>query len=493
MDKQKSQRLREAMTIACTRGDFEEVFELIRAGQDPRHALPGSLMPLHYAAFHGNLEMVRKLVEEHGCKPGIVDKNDYTPLHYACYGGHQDIVRYLISRRKCDPHIESYVGNLSLHCACFHEVLDASNIGQYCSLHLNEPTNDHFEVAKFLLTEGGCNVTGSHKCAPPLVVHLACRYGTVEFVQFLIEEKSCNPKSQNKDKETPVHVASKYGNVEILRYLVEVKGCSLIQQNKDGNAPLHLACMFQHLETVQYLVKKQQDLTMLSNGNKALPIHIACCKDSLEIVKLVTSQGSDKFNYAKDNNGRTPLHIASAYGSLEVVKWLIEELHCDPNIKDDNLSTPLHYACGHAYVEYDYNEENGINMQIAEYLVVSCGCDPMKSRLMQIACREDLELVKLLTSSNVNCVDEYGNTPLHLACAEAKIEVMEFLILERHCRRDIQNDRGELPLHIACSQLSTKSNKWLRTPTNQLELVMLVSSDCDINVTTKDGGDTQYT
>ena len=83
-------------------------------------------------------------------------------------------------------------------------------------------------IAEFLLTEGGCNVTGSKKHAHPLVVHLSCRYGTVEFVRFLIEQRNYDPNSQNKDKDTPVHLASKYGHVEILRYLVEVQYCSLM-------------------------------------------------------------------------------------------------------------------------------------------------------------------------------------------------------------------------------------------------------------------------
>ena len=95
---------------------------------------------------------------------------------------------------------------------------------------------------------------------------------------------------------------------------------------------------------------------------------------------------------------------------------------------------------------------------MAEYLVARCGCDPMNAALgyslMQIACQEGLELVKALTSKNVNCVDRHGNSPLHLACKDHRVR---FLVLERHCRLEIQNDKGELPLHIACSQVSLET------------------------------------
>jgi len=478
------------MKTACEKGDFEKVFELIKAGQDPKYALPWdqTRKPLHYAAFHGNLEVVRTLVEEYGCNPRSADKNNFTPLHYACYGGHKDVVKYLVSGQKCDPKVKPQKGSLPLYLTCIHEEPDNCSVclfDRYGSLRPEKSTTGHYEIAKFLLTEGGCNVAGSKKHAPPLVVHLACRYGTVEFVQFLIEQKYCHPNSQNKDKDTPVHLASQYGNLEILRYLVEVKQCSLVQQNKDGNTPLHLACMLQHFETVQYLVMKQQDLIMIANHKSELPAHIACCKDSLELVKLVTSPLNI---IAESHNGATPLHVASEHGLLEAVKWLIEELHCDPNIEDDDSLTPLHHACGHKHRYYYYgcfyrNEERvqDKNIQVAEYLVANCGCDPMKIRQgispMQIACKVgNLKLVKALASKNVNCTDGNGDTPLHLACRENRTEIVRFLTLEKHCSQKVQNENGELPLHIACSHES-------------LELVKLVS-DCDINASTMNEEDT---
>ena len=485
MDKEESQRLREAMKTACEEDDFEKVFELIKAGQDPRHAVSEKKRkPLHYAAFHGNLEVVRTLVEEYGCNPQSRDDNSYTPLHYACYGGHKDVVKYLVTQQKCNPCVKGHKGNLPIHFTCIHEVPATHTVhlfGGYSSMRCKEPTSGpgHYEVAKFLLTEGGCNVTGSKKHALPLIVHLACRYGAVEFVQFLIEQQNCCPNNKNKDKDTPVHLASKYGHVEILRYLVEVQHCSLMQQNRDGNRPLHLACMFQHFEIVQYLVGKQQDLTMAANHKKELPTHTACCEDSLEIVKLVTFLSNVK---AKSHNGATPLHVASVHGSLQVVKWLIEEMHCDPNIEDDDSLMPLNYACGHGhryYYGYLYHNEESVqdkNILVAEYLVANCGCDPMKIRgsisPMKIACKAgNLKLVKALTCMNVNCIDRNGDTPLHLACREKQLKIVRFLTqLEKHFSQKLQNKKGELPLHIACSHGS-------------LELVKLVS-DCDVNAST---------
>ena len=45
-----------------------------------------------------------------------------------------------------------------------------------------------------------------------------------------------------------------------------------------------------------------------------------------------------------DFGGNTALHLASANGFIEVVKYLVNELHCDINVKNKSLSTPLSWA-----------------------------------------------------------------------------------------------------------------------------------------------------
>ena len=68
-----------------------------------------------------------------------------------------------------------------------------------------------------------------------------------------------------------------------------------------------------------------------------------------------------------------PLHKD---GLLEVVKWLIEELHCDPNIEDDGSVT----LCIWSYQIHLHHNEQRVNIQVAEYLVTNCGYDSMKIR-----------------------------------------------------------------------------------------------------------------
>merc|ERR1719320_979387 len=65
------------------------------------------LLPMHFAAKEGHVEICKILVEA-----GSYTTNDYydeletdekTPLHYAAYNGHTDVVTYLLEDQRVFP------------------------------------------------------------------------------------------------------------------------------------------------------------------------------------------------------------------------------------------------------------------------------------------------------------------------------------------------------------------------------------------------------
>ncbi len=53
---------------------------------------------LHAAAFSGQTEIVRLLVE-HGAPLNVQEKaNGATPLHFAVYSGHREVIRILVAK-----------------------------------------------------------------------------------------------------------------------------------------------------------------------------------------------------------------------------------------------------------------------------------------------------------------------------------------------------------------------------------------------------------
>lgn len=65
-----------------------------------RHEAYWVLYPLHEAAYSGNLERVRLLIEKDRIGINEQDQSGSTPLHYACMNGHEHIVRYLVDDRR---------------------------------------------------------------------------------------------------------------------------------------------------------------------------------------------------------------------------------------------------------------------------------------------------------------------------------------------------------------------------------------------------------
>ena len=97
---------------------FEEVFEREK---------------LHFAAEDGDVEEVKKLLDE-GYQPNLFDELGKTPLHYAAMRGHLDVMNVLLAAgADVNAHDERVIGDTVL-----------GEVASNCS----------FEVAKILIDAG---------------------------------------------------------------------------------------------------------------------------------------------------------------------------------------------------------------------------------------------------------------------------------------------------------------------------------------------------
>nr|WP_246198629.1 ankyrin repeat domain-containing protein [Wolbachia endosymbiont of Ctenocephalides felis wCfeJ] len=137
----------------------------------------------------------------------------------------------------------------------------------------------------------------------------------------------------------------------------------------------------------------------------------------------------------KDSNGNTLLHYASQNDHLEAVKYLIKK-GASLKAKNKYGKTPLDLALQKNYIS------------IIEFLKKT-QLD-LDEELLATVKGDDLNRVKALVSqgASLEAKDNSNNTPLHNACNNGHVKVVEYLIQEGASLK-AKNKDGEAPLHVA--------------------------------------------
>ena len=108
---------------ASLNGNLEEIKRLVeekhlnplqRVGKTASNAL-------HCAAAAGHL---RYFIEDRGCSAACVDQDGWTPLNYAALHKHLDIVQYLVKKQQIEPFGRTDAGTTALHHACIGGNID---------------------------------------------------------------------------------------------------------------------------------------------------------------------------------------------------------------------------------------------------------------------------------------------------------------------------------------------------------------------------------
>ena len=150
------------------------------------------------------------------------------------------------------------------------------------------------------------------------------------------------------------------------------------------------------------------------------------------------------------------LHLSSRNGWLNITQDLIIKYHFDPQERDDNGNTCLHYAAV------------GNHVDIAEYLVTEYNCDLASNEdgntvLHVAAANGSLDVMKYLVVChyryNPMATNKLGETVLH--CAVEHISVVKYLIIECGCDPMATDKNGRTPLHWAAYWGCSASVQWL--------------------------------
>ena len=389
---------------AFKNGDYKKASELLQKVRDPNnvdllgfypdkykhidcHTYKVSL--LHLAAYHGWLNICHRLITKynhdlhvHKVCQSLIDHSkqfkQYSgslldiskqgqkltvlddvpppppPLFYATLGGHYEVVKYLINECNCDPHQKSAEGETPLYLACLAGHYDiVTYLINKCHSDPNTTIEQMIPVPRSSIPFSSNSTTPlygllsivDHILYTPL--HIACRYGHLDIVKFLVSVSSVDVNSKDSDGYTPLHTACRYSHLDIVECLLTSTLADVNSKNSNGYTPLHTACRYNHSDIVECLLSSTLVDVNIKNNHGDTPLHIACQYGELQIVQLLmsTAQINPMSTNAKHD---TPLHIACAYCNASIVKYLLSTGYIDPMARNRYQETPAQLA-GYGY------------------------------------------------------------------------------------------------------------------------------------------------
>ena len=180
---------------------------------------------LHRAALMGNMDEVKRLIEEERHNPLQVDKFNDNVLHYAVEGGHLNVIKYLIEEKGLVPSCPGRYGSTPLHVAALHK---------------------HLKLVQYFIMEHNLD-SACEDDEGYLPLHKACQGGDIEVVQYLVEKMKEYiflhdvVYGTTTNKMSPILLAAHHGHLQVVKFFVSELNCDPNTPGWEGRTPLHAA------------------------------------------------------------------------------------------------------------------------------------------------------------------------------------------------------------------------------------------------------------
>ncbi|KAL8252874.1 hypothetical protein R6Q59_036567 [Mikania micrantha] len=167
-------------------------------------------------------------------------------------------------------------------------------------------------------------------------LHIAAANGQIEIVCLILENRSVNPDSLNRHKQTPLMLAAMHGKISCVEKLIEAGANILMFDSLNGRTCLHYAAYFGHSNCLQTILSSAQTshisvswgfsrFVNIRDGKGATPLHLAARQRHPQCVHLLLDNGA--LVCASTGGfgvpGSTPLHLAARGGSMDCIRELL--------------------------------------------------------------------------------------------------------------------------------------------------------------------------
>lgn len=303
------------LSFAAAMNEIDLAKDILLANKDLINQIDERIFhytPLMNAASHGNIEIVRFLLD---CKanPNLIG-GGHTALYCAIDNGFPEIVTMLLEA-KADIHQKTAEGISPLV-----KAVDRS----------------HTEVVRVLLkNKADPNITDIG--FTPLTRATYKGRGHLEIVTLLCEAKADINVPAQENGYSPLILAALNGYTDIIKYLLNKSELNVEYVNEENTTAFFCACYAGKMSTVKVLFEsKKADIDKLCGINKDFcPLSIAAISGHAEIVELLLKAGAK--SDLKENKDINQSSLFKSCTSNEVKKVLT---HYHKNLYESHI-TPI--------------------------------------------------------------------------------------------------------------------------------------------------------
>lgn len=312
-------------------------------------------------------------------------------------------------------------------------------------------------------------------------LHLACRRGSAELVETILDYPEANVDVLDKDGDPPLVFALAAGSHECV--------CSLIKRNanvtsrlRDGLGPsvAHVCAYHGQPDCMRELLLAGADPNAVDDEGESV-LHRAIAKKFTDCALVIVENGGCRSMAISNSKNLTPLHLCVVTWNVSVVKRWVEVATADEIAEAIDIPSPIGTAlCMAAASKKDHESEGRDLVQI----LLTAGADPSaqdsqngRTALHTAAMTNDVDLVQVILAAgvDVNIRNVHNSIPLHLALARGA-KTCVGLLLDAGADCNLQDDDGDNAFHIAAetAKMIRENLDWL--------VVMLLNPDADIEV-----------
>ncbi|KAI8773698.1 poly [ADP-ribose] polymerase tankyrase-like [Biomphalaria glabrata] len=479
---QKDRMERRAVIHACMNGSTNVLSYLLNIGASAEHPDSSGNSPLHYAAAYG-WYFTAKLLLEAGVDPNANNMWKLTPVNVAYLKSQVGIVQLLLNHDKVDINFADDNGKTLIFHACESDLLQP----------------DLVEQIKYIIEQKGalCNIRDNSGQTP-----LHC-----------LASNSVNVDDEEKNSQETLKTEAFKQSVSIAQLLIK-HGCDVnaVDDNNDSAAMMALSEVI-NLPLCEYLLENGSPILMPAGSERSTTMLHSIASSLWEapsnlckVFKVI-----QKFNYLDtlksmasyvDCLGFTPLQTACLtaskiywvnYESIEdrkvlkknwdnvraFIRLLVDELGSDVNAKVqkryyDEVDMPAPNSDS-----WWYSKETA--GRTAAHIIMLKNDPEFDSEFKFVQCGKSSQIFKdlVLLGTDLNVLDESGNSPLSTCILSDREDLFEFMVTKGNCNLNLkvkhEKDQWIHPLILAATRFSANGTK------NSSVICKLIELGCDLN------------